>query len=64
MIYKCGTVVTLIDANIKGRISTVQIDFEAVSYKIAYFDGLKRAAEWFNECEFTTEVKQVKVGYK
>ena len=63
-IYKCGTQVTLKDANINGRIVTVQLDFDAVSYKIAYFDGLKKITDWFNEDEFTTDVKQVKIGYR
>lgn len=62
-IYKCGTEVTLKDALAKGRIIAVQMEYEAVSYKVSYFENLKRITEWFNENEFTTEANQVKIGY-
>lgn len=63
-IYKSGTLVTINCANISAIIVAVNIEFGAISYKLSYFDGLKRTIEWFNEEEFTTEATKTKIGYK
>ena len=63
-IYKSGTWVTIKGANISAIIVAVNIEFGAISYKLSYFDGLKRTIEWFNEEEFTTEATKTKIGYK
>lgn len=63
-IYKSGTLVTIKGINASAIIIAVQIEFDAVSYKLSYFDGLKRTVEWFNEEEFTKCVEKTKIGYK
>ena len=63
-IYKSGTSVSIKGINVSAIIIEVQLDFDAVSYKLSYFDGLKRTIEWFNEEEFTTEATKTKIGYK
>ena len=63
-IYKSGTSVSIKGINVSAIIIAVQIDFDAISYKLSYFDGLKRTIEWFNEEEFSTKESKTKIGYK
>lgn len=64
-IYKCGTLVTVKLANIKGMITCCSIRFDKVNYEITYFEGLLQRTIWVYETEFElNESETQKIGFK
>ena len=50
-VYKCGTLVIIKLANLKGMITCASIRFDKVIYEITYYDGTEQKTVWVNENE-------------
>ena len=62
---KCGTLVIIKLANIKGMITCMSLRFDKVSYEITYFDGADQKCIWANEQEIeVTSPEITKIGFK
>ena len=64
-LYSPGTNV-LLDEDIEATIVTVSIHSNNyIQYECAWWNGLTRTREWFNECEITLnkQDKDLKIGF-
>jgi hypothetical protein len=64
-VYKCGILVVVKLANIKGMITCCSIRFTEIRYEITYYEGLIQRTIWVHENEFEiTEPEIQKIGFK
>ena len=62
---KCGTLVIIKLANIKGMITCMSLRFDKVTYEITYWDGADQKTIWVNENEFEVSAPELtKIGFK
>lgn len=62
---KCGTLVIIKLANIKGMVTCMSLRFDRVAYEVTYFDGADAKTIWVHESEFeVTNPELTKIGFK
>lgn len=64
-LYKCGSNVKLVGANVFGIITGISIRWENVLYEISYFLNNSHYLDWFSPCEidFENSDDKINVGF-
>lgn len=51
-VYVCGTTVKISDTTLEGRVTSIAIRFDSISYEISYWAGSDLKTVWLTDAQF------------